>query len=163
MVSAKAAASPLHDPELRSIMEVWGRQQAALAADTSGFFIHLDLTMAQFRALTMIRRWGKMTGRELAGRLGVTPGTLIPLIDRLEEGGYLRRVPDLKDRRITWLELTSKGEQLFWRLFRAGARKVMAAIAKLRPADRRTLRRILNLIAENIETQPKLADDDRPT
>jgi len=140
-------------PELRSIMAAWGRQQAALAAETSRFFVDLDLTMAQFRALVTIRHNGPMTGRDLAGRLGVTPGTLIPLIDRLEELHYIRRVPDHKDRRVTWLELTTRGERLFRQLHRAGGRRVMAAIAKLSPTDRKTLGRILNQIAESIETQ----------
>ena len=139
--------------ELRAIMTAWGRQQAALAAETSRFFVDLDLTMAQFRALVTIHHHGTMTGRDLAGRLGVTPGTLIPLIDRLEELHYIRRVPDLKDRRLTWLELTTRGERLFRQLFRAGGRRVMAAIAKLNSTDRKTLGRILNQIAESIETQ----------
>jgi DNA-binding MarR family transcriptional regulator len=149
-MATRSVAPPAEASDLRSIMEVWGRQQAVLAAETSRFFADLDLTMAQFRALAMIRRGGTMTGKDLAGRLSVTPGTLVPLIDRLEELGYLRRVPDLKDRRVTWLELTTKGERLFWQLFRAGGQRIMAAIAKLRPVDRREFRRILTQIADNL-------------
>lgn len=143
---------PKH-PELRAIMEALGRQQSAMAADTSGFFMDLDLTMAQFRALVTIRKWGRMTGRELAGRLGVTPGTLVPLLDRLQEAGYMQRVPDLEDRRLTWLELTPKGDRLFLRLFGIGAKRLMIAIAKLSPPDRKLFRRLLNKIADNLESQ----------
>jgi len=139
------------DPEMRSIMEAIHRQQSAMAADTSGFFMDLDLTMAQFRALVTIRKWGRMTGRELAGRLGVTPGTLVPLLDRLEEAGYLRRVPDTEDRRLTWLELTPKGDRLFIRLFGIGARRIMAAIAQLSAADRELFKRLVNQIADHLE------------
>ena len=141
------------DPGLRSIMEAIHRQQSAMAADTSGFFMDLDLTMAQFRALVTIRRWGRMSGRELAGRLSVTPGTLVPLLDRLEEAGYLKRVPDTEDRRLTWLELTSKGDRLFVRLFGLGARKIMTAIAQLSAADREHFRRLLDQITDHLEAR----------
>jgi DNA-binding MarR family transcriptional regulator len=139
------------DPELRPILEAIHRQRSAMASDTSGFFMELDLTMAQFRALVTIRHRGRMTGRELASRLGVTPGTLVPLLDRLEEAGYLKRVPDTEDRRLTWLELTSKGDRLFIRLFGLGARRLMTAIARLSAADREHFRRLLNQITDHME------------
>ena len=134
-------------------MRAWGRQQLAFSDETMRFFMDVELTMPQFRALVMIRRWGPQTGRELAGRLHVTPGTLVPLIDRLEEQGYLRRVPDLDDRRLTWLELTSKGDRLFVRLFGLGARKIMTAIAQLSAADREHFRRLLDQITDHLEAR----------
>jgi len=139
--------------EVRSVMAAFGRQQAAFADETASFFMDVHLTMAQFRALVMIRRFGRQSGRELAGRLRVTPGSLVPLVDRLEEQGYLRRVPDLQDRRTTWLELTPKAERLFERLWGMGAARIGRAIGKLIPKDRAELVRILNQVAEHIEAQ----------
>ena len=92
-----------------------------------------------------------MSGRELAGRLSVTPGTLVPLLDRLEEAGYLKRVPDTEDRRLTWLELTSKGDRLFVRLFGLGARRMMTAISRLSTSDRELFKRLVNQITEHLE------------
>jgi len=129
-----------------------GRQHAAFADETARFFMDVDLTMAQFRALATLRRWGRQTGRELAQRLRVTPGTLVPLIDRLEELGYLRRVPDRTDRRLTWLELTPKTERLFERLWGMGAARVALAVSRLVPKERADLRRLLlNRVAEHLE------------
>jgi DNA-binding MarR family transcriptional regulator len=113
----------------------------------------LELTMAQFRALAVIRHSGRLTGRDLAARLHVTPGTLVPLCDRLEEQGYLRRVPDQEDRRLTWFEITSKGERLFYRLWSSGGHRVMDAIAELPPEDQRTFARLLNRVAERVEAR----------
>jgi DNA-binding MarR family transcriptional regulator len=152
---------PNWPPEVRAVMRAWWRQQSALANETARFFMGLELTMAQFRALATIHRSGRLTGRELAGRLGITPGTLVPLIDRLEEQGYLRRVPDQRDRRLTWLEMTPRGERLFERL-RGGGGRVMAAIGRLDPEDRRVLGRLLNQIADHLEaTQPSDASPRR--
>src|SRR5579859_4297992 len=133
-------------------MVAFGRQRAAFADDTASFFMDVELTMAQFRALVTIRCFGRQSGRELARRLRVTPGTLVPLVDRLEEQGYLRRVPDLADRRTTWLELTPKAEQLFQRLWGMGAAKLVGAISRLIPKDRTELARLLNQIADFLET-----------
>ena len=137
--------------ELRSIMRAWGRQQLAFSDETMHFFMDVELTMAQFRALVMIRRWGPQTGRELASRLHVTPGSLVPLVDRLEEQGYLRRVPDQDDRRLTWLELTPKADRLFRRLWGMGAARIASAVSRLVPRDRAELRRLLTRVAEHLE------------
>ena len=137
--------------ELRSIMRAWGRQQLAFSDETMHFFMDVELTMPQFRALVMIRRWGPQSGRELARKLHVTPGTLVPLIDRLEEQGYVRRVPDQEDRRLTWIELTPRADRLFRRLWGVGAGRIAAAIAQLVPKDRAELRRLLQRVAEHLE------------
>ena len=137
--------------ELRSIMRAWGRQQLAFSDETMHFFMDVELTMPQFRALVMIRRWGPQSGRELARKLHVTPGTLVPLIDRLEEQGYVRRVPDQEDRRLTWIELTPRADRLFRRLWGVGAGRIAAAIAQLVPKDRAELRRLLQRLAEHLE------------
>jgi len=129
------------------------RQRAAFSDETADFFMDVDLTMAQLRALVMLRRWGRQSGRELAGRLHVTPGTLVPLVDRLEEQGYIRRVPDVVDRRTTWLELTPKAERLFQRLWGMGAARLAGAIGKLIPRDRTELVRLLNQVAAHLEAR----------
>ena len=138
--------------EIRAIMRLLGRHYAEFTDDTARFFMDVELTMPQFRALVMIRRFGRQTGRELAGRLRVTPGTLVPHIDRLEEQGYVRRVPDTEDRRQTWLELTPKAERLFQRLWGMGAVRAAGAIARLIPKERADLRRLLGRVAEHLDT-----------
>lgn len=139
--------------EFRSIMHAFLRQQAAFSDETATFFMDVDLTMAQFRALVVIRRWGKQSGRELARRLHVTPGSLVPLVDRLEEQGYVRRVPDVVDRRTTWLELTPKADRLFERMRGLGGARMAGAIAKLIPRDRAELVRLLNQVAAHLESR----------
>lgn len=144
-------AEPNDVDEIRSIMRLFGRQHAAFSDESARFFMDVALTMPQFRALVMIRRWGRQSGRELARRLHVTPGTLVPLVDRLEEQGYLRRVPDHEDRRLTWLELTPKADRLFQRLWGMGAVRIAGAVARLLPSERADLRRLLNRVAENLD------------
>src|SRR5215472_925472 len=144
------------DPELAPVMRAWARTMAAVGAATGPFFGDLEITTAQMRVLGQLKHHGRMSGRDLAGHLGVTPGTVIPLIDRLEERGYLRRVPDRADRRLTWLELTPAGEEFFSGLWLPAGTTVMQAIARLTPEDRQTFQRLLGQIADHLErtTQP---------
>lgn len=148
--------------EVSSIMRLIGRQHAAFTDDTARFFMDVELTMPQFRALVTVRRYGRQTGRELAGRLHVTPGTLVPLVDRLEEQGYLRRVPDHDDRRVTWLELTPKAERLFQRLWGMGAARLAGAIARLLPKERDDLRKLLGRVAEHLDAANNAAEKKVP-
>jgi DNA-binding MarR family transcriptional regulator len=50
-------------------------------------------------ALNILQLTGAMTPGELASRTGLTTGPTTRLIDRLEQAGYVRRVPDPGDRR----------------------------------------------------------------
>jgi len=53
-------------------------------------------------------------GTPVAGfGLAVTTGTVTITVDRLEKGGYARRVPQKGDRRTYIIELTPPGEQAF--------------------------------------------------
>lgn len=133
------------------VLRAYGRLQEAFFDETARIFMEISLTMAQFRALATLRRYGRLTGRELAARLKVTPGTLVPLVDRLEEQGYLRRVPDREDRRITWLDLTTKGQRLFHRLWFAGAAKMVRAVSRMPAAERAEFKRLLHHVAREIE------------
>ena len=141
----------LPDPDLAPVMRAWARTMGAVGTATGQFFGDLEITTAQLRVLGQLSHHGRMTGRDLAARLGVTPGTVIPLIDRLEERGYLRRVPDQADRRLTWLELTPAGQEFFRGLWLPAGQIVMQAIAQFTPEDRQTLERLLGQIADHLE------------
>ena len=148
--------------ELKSLIRAWGRQQEAVFGDTARTFIDLDLTMGQFRTLVAVRRAGRLSGRELAARLRVNPASVVPHVDRLEELGYLRRVPDRDDRRLTWLELTPRGDLLFSTLTAAGIARIASAFSALTRPDRQTFRKLLDKIADHLEAQAPSADASDP-
>src|SRR5687767_12030334 len=75
----------------------------------------------------MLALWqhGPLSVRELSGLLQLDPGTLSPLLKRLETGGLLRRERDPKDQRNLALALTEKGRAL-----RAEAETIPAGIVE---------------------------------
>lgn len=61
---------------------------------------------------------------ELAQRVVLSKSGLTTLVDRLEERGWMRRIPDSADRRVTRITLTEQGVEAF----RSAARIHVAGI-----------------------------------
>jgi len=62
------------------------------------------MTMPQLRALSLIVATPHgLSSRELASLLGVGASAITPLVDRLVEHGFVRRLEDPHDRRIARL------------------------------------------------------------
>jgi DNA-binding MarR family transcriptional regulator len=96
-------------PELAAVLQAAERFVRAIEARSIALMLKLDLTMPQLRVLMTIRRLRRAHGRQLAAVLKVTPGAIVAICDHLEARGYVRRVTDTHDRRITWFELTDHG------------------------------------------------------
>ncbi|WP_433265216.1 MarR family transcriptional regulator [Actinosynnema sp. CS-041913] len=60
---------------------------------------HLGVTAVDQRALALIGRHGPLSAGDLAKRIGLTPGAVTGVVDRLERAGLARRDPDPDDRR----------------------------------------------------------------
>lgn len=52
------------------------------------------------------------TASNIAKKLGITQGTLTINIDRLVAKGYVNKVKNESDRRVTYIELTDDGHQI---------------------------------------------------
>lgn len=72
------------------------------------------LRRASFAALSTLYRLGKgasATQRQMADRLGLTPGTMSVRVEQMESDGLLERVQSEQDSRSTLVRLSEKGEQ----------------------------------------------------
>jgi DNA-binding MarR family transcriptional regulator len=68
-----------------------------------------NLKISDAHAIEILGHNGRMNMKELAGKLGITTGTTTITVDRLERGGYARRVRAERDRRSYIIELTGEG------------------------------------------------------
>ena len=71
------------------------------------------LSPAQMHTIEVIGHHQGMMMKELAGRLGVTTGTLTVAVDRLESLGLVMRKPHERDRRSWLIALTDHGKTMF--------------------------------------------------
>jgi DNA-binding MarR family transcriptional regulator len=85
----------------------------------------LGLTHPQYLVMLALWQHGTVSVKDLSGLLQLDPGTLSPLLKRLESGGLLRRERDPKDQRNLALALTEKGQKL-----REQAEKIPAGIVE---------------------------------
>ncbi|GAB2450479.1 hypothetical protein GCM10027187_17650 [Streptosporangium sandarakinum] len=71
-----------------------------------------DLGATDLYALNLLELEGPMTPGVLGARAGLTTGPTTRMIDRLEEAGYVRRVPSPDDRRKVIVEPIGKPVRL---------------------------------------------------
>ncbi|MBB6669861.1 MarR family transcriptional regulator [Cohnella nanjingensis] len=71
-----------------------------------------DLTIDQFSTLEYIRSRGQCTSSELAEVFCVGKSSITAIITRLFDKRLIKRLPDDKDRRVTYLRLTEEGERI---------------------------------------------------
>ena len=83
----------------------------------------LGLTHPQYLVMLALWQHGPLSVKDLSGLLQLDPGTLSPLLKRLEAAELLRRERDPRDQRNLSLALTDKGRAL-----RAEAEKIPAGI-----------------------------------
>jgi|SRR5690349_23087209 len=141
------------DPALEPVMTAFRRfrSNAFGGAMNLEFFVRNNLTIAQMRAMYAIGQAGRLSGRQLARELHVSPAAVVPLCDRLERDGYVNRVPDTADRRVTWLELSDNGRKTIEEVAWASPSRMMRALARLELRDREALIRILDKLADELE------------
>ena len=60
----------------------------------------------------LIEDEGAVTNGRISETLSIAPPNVTPLITKLLNEGYITRVPDERDRRVIWNQLTEKGERI---------------------------------------------------
>ncbi|MEU5862886.1 MULTISPECIES: MarR family transcriptional regulator [unclassified Nonomuraea] len=86
------------------------------------------LNATDYYALNLLDLHGPLTSGELAVQTGLTTGATTRLIDRLEKGGFVRRVPDPADRRKVIVEAVAEPPGLDAVL--AGTRSRLAGLVR---------------------------------
>lgn len=120
----------------------------ALGSQMSDRLLHLNLSIPQLRIIKTIDRLGRASGRQLADEFGVSPAAIVPVCDRLERMGFLRRVRDTDDRRICWFELTDDGAGTLDIVSRNIASRIRPALRALSDEDRKALVGILETLTD---------------
>lgn len=93
---------------------------ASVLRERGNEYLSAELKMAGLKELVpshgdilaVLLHCGSCTMSDLSRRVRRTKSTVTTLTDKLERGGYLRRVPNPEDSRSTLVELTEKGQAL---------------------------------------------------
>ena len=108
-----------------------------------------DMTFSQMEVFRFVGLSGKETMKDIARYLKITPPSSTEIIAEMEKKGLIKRKSDKKDRRIVFVELTSKAKKLFVLLSKHKDIILKKMVSKLNEKDRKNLERIIRiLIAE---------------
>lgn len=78
----------------------------------SRFKVH-GVSNARWIVLWALQELGEPTSQKrLATLVGIESPTLVRILDRLEEDGFVKRVPSVEDRRVKLVELCEKADPL---------------------------------------------------
>ena len=109
------------------------------------------LRVPEWRALAALYARERCTMSELAELATIDRTTLTRTIDRMEEAGWLSRLADEADMRVTRLALSAAGRRMFERVWPEVERLNELALSGLTNAQIESLKKILGQMQENLE------------
>ncbi len=115
------------------------RELRQLVIESPAAWTDLDLTMAQLRALSIVRLQEPMTVGALSSAIGMSLPSGSALSDRLVRSGLLVRRDDPVDRRRVLLELSDRGRTLLERRERRSVAALRGSVRAMRPHERAAL------------------------
>jgi DNA-binding MarR family transcriptional regulator len=107
-----------------------------------------DVTPSSLRALRVLSRRGTMRLSDLSDHLRIAPRSATEVVDGLQARGLVRRQPDPGDRRATLVEVTERGAAVLDAIRAARGSEAERVFARLSPADRADLARILGQLRD---------------
>jgi len=113
---AQAQTTPRGRLEAELIDEIRGSQTAVHQMDEAAHRA-LGINGTDGRCLDIIDRRGLLSAGQLAIEAGLTTGAVTAVLDRLEDKGLVRRVPDPDDRRRILVEVTERQREEAARLY----------------------------------------------
>jgi DNA-binding MarR family transcriptional regulator len=111
---------------------------------------NFELSRAQCRVALYLSSFGQMNQATLAEALEVTPMTVARMLDRMQEGGWIVRIPDPEDRRAFYIQATPKAELALKDALHLGDQVTETALAGLTLDEKATLIDLLQKIRGNL-------------
>ncbi|MBG9455381.1 transcriptional regulator [Lysinibacillus sphaericus] len=96
---------------------VLSRAHKAINETTQQFFQENGLNPTEFAVLELLYHKGRQPLQQIGNKILLASGSITYVIDKLEKRGYLLRVSCPSDRRVTYAEITDKGEAFMAELF----------------------------------------------
>jgi DNA-binding MarR family transcriptional regulator len=102
------------DPEAMAVITSIVRVEQLLSARVNNVLQPLGLTFARYEALVLLyfTRKGALPLGKMSERLQVHPTSITSVVDRLENQGFVRRIPSPTDRRTVLAEILPAGRRI---------------------------------------------------
>lgn len=125
-------------------------QQWAQITEAAG--VQLDRPAAVILQTLIVHQPKQLGVLDLAQILGIEPPSVTRKTQQLEQAGYLRRLPNPRDRRAVTLEVTATGLQIATRLGEAQRLSMRHVLKKWSSADRHQFVTLFERFAQELST-----------
>lgn len=139
-----------HSSNLTEFEELYANMQRKVSTEWHRRLDRL-VSGSQATILWMLELQGPQKVSALAERLDITPGAVTSLSGKLISSGYANRMRDSDDRRVVYLEITAKGQEMLYK-FRVEIKNVIGEFfAGLSDEDMTHLIRIYKQVLKNLD------------
>ena len=134
--------------QLNDLLPVLGKYFQMPHAET---FSGIKVTLQQYLALDKLAQKGKCMMSDLSQGLDIALSTMTELADRLVKKDLIKKVRDVKDRRVVWVNFTEKGARIFQEIKEKKAENISAILKRLSQAERKALVGILQTVTQSAD------------
>ncbi|GGG78340.1 MarR family winged helix-turn-helix transcriptional regulator [Paenibacillus radicis (ex Gao et al. 2016)] len=124
---------------LRSINQEWNKRMTH------------NLSYTQFKMMYRLHLEKRLKVSELAESMGLTSGAITGVADKLVAEDYVVRERATDDRRVVYIEITSKGKLMIEELLESQSETILSLFTSLPDEDIQHLKRIFAQLIANIE------------
>jgi len=110
----------------------------------------IGINLVQSKVIFALNMQSGPTQRELADKIGVESPTLVPIIDKMEQDGYVKRKLDSKDRRIKRIYSTAKADSMWDSMMECAAQIRKTAIHDLSEPEIKSALGVVKKMTENL-------------
>lgn len=108
------------------------------------------VSLSQWRVVGALVIQPGLTQKEIADKVGIEGATLVPILDRMEKEGLLKRKPDSSDRRVNRIYLTQKADSLWESMMECALRIRKSSAKNISESDIQTTLETLRKISYNL-------------
>ena len=139
-------------PRERAALDAFIKLQRAAESvtdRTSAVIRESGLTYSQFSVVEALYHLGRLTQKELAGKILRSAGNMTMVIDNLEKNGLARRERCENDRRVVYVSLEARGRELVRRIFPEHVKEIVTQMNALTATELRELGRLCKKLGVN--------------
>jgi DNA-binding MarR family transcriptional regulator len=145
---------PMLDPEVEGLVDRISGLSRRFHRALDETLAEFNLDYAEWKLLGLLSRQGdtyRSSPGKLARMMELSSGAMTNRLDRLEDAGLVRRLPDPSDRRGIQVELTDDGRRLYEDAIGVQARKEALVAAALNDKEKKQLNALLRRLMLEFE------------
>jgi DNA-binding MarR family transcriptional regulator len=145
---------PMLDPEVEGLVDRIGGLSRRFHRALDETLAEFGLDYAEYKLLGLLTRKDeayRSSPGKLARIMELSSGAMTNRLDRLEQAGLVRRLPDPSDRRAIQVELTREGRKLYEDAIGVQGRKESLVAAALTNSEKKQLNALLRRLMIEFE------------